>query len=181
MLELKSLKREPLALLEADGWTIEKLAVATIRKLTTYSGIGRVGAKKIIAEAIEITNEQGLEDADRLAEEHYYQKAGLAKILTDWEKNGLPLKVVALSSARALVALKGIDESLTLQLISKAQDIVNKRGLYQSRMVIPGGDVRQTNSAFDERWLSGEIDPPPMSIRVRRNFEEAQREYRVNR
>jgi hypothetical protein len=146
-LELKSLKSEALALLEADGWTIEKLATATARELIAYKGIGRVGAAKAIAEAAEILNTQGLDDADRLAEEHYYQKAPPAKILTDWEGGGLPLKSVALTSARALAALKGIDEAL--------------------------------DAAFDEKWLSGEVEPPLMSNRIRRNFEAAQREYRV--
>jgi hypothetical protein len=70
-LELKSLKSEPLALLEADGWTIEKLATATAKKLVAYKGIGRVGAANVIAEATEILNARGLDDADRLAEEHY--------------------------------------------------------------------------------------------------------------
>jgi hypothetical protein len=98
--------------------------------------------------------------------------------LTDWEDDSLPIEAVALSSAQALAALKGIGESLALRLISKAQDLVNERGLYQSRIVTPGGPTRQINSAFDERWLSGEIEPPSMSIRVRRNFEKAQREYK---
>jgi len=84
-----------------------------------------------------------------------------------------------LSSAQALVALKGIDEQLALRLISAAQDIVNKRGLYESKIIAPGGSVRQISAAFDERWLSGEIEPPEMSIRIRRNFEEARREYRA--
>lgn len=176
-LELKSLKREVLTLLDTDGWTVEKLAVATVKELVAYKGIGRVGAAKAIAEAAGIVNEQGAEDAGRLAAERYYRKAPLAKILTDWEEADLPFEAVALSSARALAALKGIDESLALRLISKAQDLVNERGLYQSRIVTPG-PTRQINSAFDERWLSGEIEPPPMSIRVRRNFEEAQRKYK---
>jgi hypothetical protein len=178
-LELKSLKDEAIALLEADGWTLEKLAVATVKKLTAYKGIGRVGAAKAIAEAAEILNQQGLEDADRLAEEHYYQKAPLAAILKYWKDGGLPVKVIALSSARALATLKDIDETLALRLISEAQDIVNKRGLYQSRIATPGGPTRQINAAFDEKWLSGEVEPPPMSIRVRRNFLEAQKEYRA--
>jgi SpoU rRNA methylase family enzyme len=180
-LELKSLKAEPLALLDADGWTVEKLAVTTVKKLMAYKGIGRIGAKKAIAEAAEILNAQGLEDANKLAAEYYYQKSSLAKILADWEDGGLPTKTVALTPARALAALKGIDESLALRLISEAQDIVNKRGLYQSRIAAPGGAVRQTSPAFDEKWLSGEAEPPEMSRRVRRNFEAARREYREGR
>ncbi len=180
-LELKSLKGEAAALLEADGWTIPKLAVATVKELVGYKGIGRVGAAKIIAEAAGIFNEQGLDDADRLAEEHYYQKAPLSKILVDWEDAGLPIKAVALTSARALAVLKGIEGPLAMRLISEAQDLLNKRGLYQSRIASPGGiDQRQTSAAFDEKWLSGEVEPPPMSIRIRRNFKAAQREYRAS-
>jgi hypothetical protein len=85
-----------------------------------------------------------------------------------------------LTSARALAALKGIDEALALRLISKAQDLVNKRGLYQSRIAaVPASPPRQINAAFDEKWLSGEVEPPLMSNRIRRNFEAAQGEYRV--
>jgi hypothetical protein len=177
---MDTLNRDQAARLAMDVWTIEKLAIATVKELMTYKGIGRIGARKIIAEATEILNERGLEDADRLAEEHYYQKAPLAKILTDWEEGGLPAKAVALSSAASLAVMKGIDELLALRLISKAQDVVNKRGLYQSRIATPRGGVRQTNAAFDEKWLSGEVIPPAMSIRVRRNFERARREYRAN-
>lgn len=174
---LKSLKLEAVALLEANGWTIDKLATAAIKDLAAYKGIG-VGAAKIIDEAAEILNEQGLADADQLAEEHYYKKTSPDKVLEDWEEEGLTIKIVALTSARALAALKGIDEAMALRLISTAQDLLNRRGLYQSRMVLPGSTTRQINAAFDEKWLSGEIEPPAMSIRVRRNFEAAQREYR---
>jgi Holliday junction resolvasome RuvABC DNA-binding subunit len=165
--------------LNQKQWTVEKLAVATVKVLTAYTGIGKITADKAIAEAAGILNEQGAEDAGRLAIEHYHQKAPPAKILTDWEDGGLPIKAVALSSAQALSALKGIDEQLALRLISKAQDIVNERGLYESRIIAPAGTVRQTSSAFDERWLSGEVDPPPMSLRVRQNFERAQKEYKA--
>ena len=178
-LELKSLKSEALALLEADGWTVEKLAVATVKELVGYKGIGRVGAANAIAEAAEALNEQGLNEAGQLAEENYYQKAPSAKILTDWEDEGLPIEIVALSTSRALAAMKGIDEALALRLISAAQGIVNKRGLYQSRVVTSGSPVRKTSAAFPEEWLSGKVEPPQMSIRVRRNFEAAQREYKA--
>jgi hypothetical protein len=180
-LELKSLKAEPSALLEADGWTIEKLAVATTKELVAYRGIGRVGAAKIIGEAIEMLNEQGLDDADRLATEYYYQKSTLTKILLDWEEGGLSLEAVALASGRALAALKGIEESLAMRLISKAQDLINERALHQSWTIAAAGGIRQSNPAFDTRWLSGEVEPPPMSVRVRRNFEAAQREYQERR
>lgn len=178
-LVLKSLKPELVTMLEADGWDVGKLAVTTVKKLVGYRGIGRVGAAKIIVEAAGTLNERRLDEADQLAEEHYYRKSSRAKVLTDWEEDGLPIENVALTSARALSALKGIDEALALRLISKAQDIFNKRGLYQSSMVLPGGRARQTNSAFDVRELSGEIQPRPMSNRIRRNFEAAQREYRA--
>lgn len=176
--DVEALNQKQMAMLVLDGWTVEKLAVSTIEKLTSYNGIGKVTAAKVIAEAAEILNEQGAEDAGRLAVEHYYQKAPPAKILKDWEDGGLPIKVVALTSMQALAALKGIDEKLALRLISAAQDIVNKRGLYQSRITTPAGSIRQNSPAFDEGWLSGEVEPPPMSIRVRRNFERAQKEYR---
>ncbi len=176
---MDALNEDQATRLAYDGWTIEKLATSTAKELVAYKGIGRVGAAKIIAEAGQILNERGLDDAGQLAEEHYHQKAPPTKILTDWEDEGLPLKDVALTSARALAALKGIDEALAMRLISKAQDLLNQRGLYQSRMVLPGGGARQTNAAFDEKWLSGEVEPPPMSIRIRRNFERAKEEYRA--
>jgi hypothetical protein len=177
--ELKSLKGDVATMLDAAGWTVEKLATATVKGLMVHKGIGRVGAAKIIAEAAEILNAQGLEDADRLARERYYQKAPLTKILEDWEEAGLPLDVVALTSNIALAALKGIDEDFAMRLIKEARKLVNRRGLYQSR-ALPGGPTRhQTNAAFDEKWLSGEADPPEMSIRVKRNFEQAKKEYRA--
>jgi hypothetical protein len=178
--DIGALNHKQAGLLEFHEWTIEKLAMATIKELVKYAGIGEITARRAIAEASAILNEQGLEAAEALAEEHYYQKAPLAKILTDWEEGGLPAKAVALSSAASLAVMKGIDEPLALRLISKAQDVVNKRGLYQSRIATPRGGVRQTNAAFDEKWLSGKVVPPAMSIRVRRNFERARREYRAN-
>jgi hypothetical protein len=180
--DIGALNQKQAAMLEFDEWTVEKLAVATVKKLTEYIGIGKITATGTIAEAIEILNERGLDEAKDLALEHHYQKASRATratILKHWEDSGLPIKAVALSSARALAALKGIDETLALQLISNAQGIVNKRGLSQSRIVAPGSPLRQTSAAFDERWLSGEVEAPPMSIRVRRNFEEAKKEYRA--
>lgn len=176
--DIGALNHTQAAMLEFNNWTIEKLAVATVRELVAYKGIGKKTATKAITEAAEILNEQGLDEADQLATEHYYQKASPARVLTDWEKGGLSIEVVALSSARALAALKGIDEALAPRLISAAQGIVNKRGLYQSRIYMPGISVRQINAAFDEKWLSGEVEPPSMSIRIRRNFEQIQREYR---
>jgi hypothetical protein len=176
-LELKSLKSDALALLVTDEWTLEKLATATVKELMAYKGIGRVGAANAIAEATKILNDLGLEDADMLAAEHYYQKASPAKILEDWENDGLPIEVIALSSARALAVLKGIGEPLALRLISAAQGIVNKRGLQKSLVFIES-PVLETSAAFDEKWLSGAVAPPPMSIRVQRNFDEAQRKYK---
>lgn len=176
-LKLKSLKREALEALEADQWTIETLAVATVNELVIYKGIGRVGAANAITEAAGLINDRGLTDADELATEHYYQKATPAKILKDWEDAGLPTKNVALTSARALAALKGIDEALALRLISVAQDVVNRQGLYESGSIGAIGVTRQNNSAFDEKWLSGEVEPPPMAIRVKRIFERTRDEY----
>lgn len=177
-LELKSLKREALELLEEDGWTIEKLATTTVKKLIVYTGIGRVGAAKAIAEAVEILNEQGLEDAEQLAKGRYYQKASLARVLTDWEDEGLDIQDVALASSRALAALKGIGEDLAIRLISKAQGLVNERGLYESKAVPYGGTPRETSAAFPTAWLSGAEEPPPMSTRVRRLFDRAKKAYR---
>jgi hypothetical protein len=119
-LELKSLKPEAAAMLEADGWTVEKLATAPVKSLVIYTGIGKVGAAKIIAEAGEVLNAQGLNEAENLATKHYYKKAPLSKILKDWEDDGLRTDIVALTSARALAVLKGIDEALALRLISEA-------------------------------------------------------------
>lgn len=180
VLELKSLKAEVAEALKADEWTVESLAVATVKELVIYRGVGRIGAAKIIAEAAEMLNERGLATSDTLAMENYYQTSSSAKVLKDWEDNGLPIRAVALTTARALAALKGIDEALAIRLISEGQNIVNRRGLYQSRVAVLGdGPSRQTNAAFDEKWLSGEVEPPPMSIRVKRNFDEAQRGYRA--
>lgn len=179
--ELKSLKDDIAAMLETDGWTAEKLATATVKELTSYKGIGKVGAKNIIAEAAGVINEAGLKTADQLAIERYYQKAPPGKIIEDWEDEGLSPNIVALTTARGLAVLKGIDEALALRLISKAQGVVNKRGLHQSRVISPGGPIRSTSPAFDEKWLSGEAEPPDMSIRVRKNFERAQREYKANK
>jgi hypothetical protein len=178
---METLNDNQAAMLAIDGWTVEKLAVGTVKELTSYKGIGRVGAKNIIAEAAEILNEQGLEDAEQLAEERYYQKAPLAKVLTDWEDEGLDIQEVALTSARALAALKGIDEDLAIRLISKAQDLINQRGLYQSKAVVPyGGTPRETSPAFPVAWLIGDEEPPPMSTRVRRLFDKAKEEYQAN-
>lgn len=57
---LKSIPKVAMQHLENDGWTIERLATITPAQLMTYTGIGYVTAKKIIKEAIEIVNQEGV-------------------------------------------------------------------------------------------------------------------------
>jgi hypothetical protein len=179
--EIKALTEKTRGLLEADNWTIEKLATATVRDLTKYAGIGKATAPRIISEAMGIVNETGAQDSERLAKELYYQNSPSWKILKDWEKEGMAIEDIAVASAGALAAVKGISMEQSLQLISEAQGIVNKRGLQSSRVVRGGGSIGAVpaiSAAFDEEWLNGKVQPPEMSVRVKRNFEEAKQAYK---
>ena len=175
--ELESVTEQVVTLLEADEWTLDKLSTATVNELVAYKGIGKITAERIIEEAASLLNKKGLEDADRLAKEYYYQKTPPSKIALDWEKEGLSVTELALTSVRALVALKGIDESLAIQIISAAQDILNERKLYESHLTIPGSNPKVTSAAFPVEWLSGAVAPPPMAVRVKRVFDEAVSAY----
>lgn len=177
--ELKSLTRPQVEILEEAGWSVEDIATSQIKDLTRLKGIGKVTARKVIEEAAFLLNEQGLEEAEQLAKERYYQKAPPAKILEDWAAEGLPVEVVALSTAAALARIKGIDESIAMRIISEAQDVLNRQKLYESRTVA-ASDVasKGASPAFPVAWLSGDEEPPPMSNRIRRNFETAREAYR---
>jgi ribosomal protein S13 len=180
--ELKSLTGPQAATLEANGRTVENLATSTVKQLTAYKGIGKITAQKVIEEAAALINSQGLEDAEQLAKERYYQKAPARKIVEDWVRDdGMILQDIAMASAHALAAVKGIKFDQALEIISAAQDILNKEKLYESRQI--GGSVPETvpatSAAFPAEWLSGAVEPPPMGARVARNFERAQEAYKA--
>jgi hypothetical protein len=42
--DIKALNQKQAAMLEFDNWTVEKLAVAAVKDLVAYKGIGRVGS-----------------------------------------------------------------------------------------------------------------------------------------
>lgn len=58
--ELKSLKPEWALMLAGAGWTVSKIATADIKQLTPYAGIGEVLAQRIIGEARQLVNWEGL-------------------------------------------------------------------------------------------------------------------------
>lgn len=171
-----SLTKSQIDVLESNGWAVSDIATANVSQLTRLKGIGRVTAEKVILEAVELLNTEGLQEAEHLAMERYYQKAPPAKVLEDWEEEGLFTLDVALYSASALALLKGITEDQALKIISYAQGVVNKEKLYESK-VNSLAPPKPSSPAFPEKWLSGEEEPPPMSIRIRRNFEKAKVEY----
>ena len=92
------------------------------------------------------------------------------------------LQDIALSSSTALAKIKDIDGGLALTLISVAQDMLNQEKLYESRTTYIGGgaaNVPAASAAFPTEWLSGAIGPPPMGVRVKRNFDRAQEAYKA--
>lgn len=178
--DLKTLTEQQKEVLKKSAWAITDLATAQVKDLTKLKGIGRVTAERVIEEARSLLNEEGAKEAARLAKERYYMKAPPAKIVADWTEGGLPIKEIALTSARALAVLKGIKEDLALRCISYAQDELNRMKLYESRTMAP--QVRESSAgsssaAFPEEWLSGATQPPPMSVRVKANFERAKKAY----
>jgi hypothetical protein len=175
--ELKTLTTSQAEILEANGWTVKSLAIAEAKILTSYKGIGKVTAQKVISEAANMVNKSGLNEAEALELERYYQKTPSWKVLEDWEMDGLSIQNVALATAGGLAALKGINESQALILISHAQTIVNKQKLYESRQSAPGAVPKTTSAAFPVEWLSGQVEPPAMSVRVKANFDKAKAEY----
>jgi hypothetical protein len=175
--DLTTLTKPQVEILETNDWTVERIAAAEVKELTALKGIGQVGAKKAIAEAATLVNTSGLVEAGRLALEVYYQKTPSWKVLEDWEIDGLPIQNVALATAGGLAVLKGIDEGRALILISEAQTIVNKQKLQESRQPAPGAVPKTTSAAFPVEWLSGQVEPPAMSVRVRATFDKAKAEY----
>lgn len=166
--------------LKAADWTIDNLAAATIKELTGIKGIGKKTAERITEEARALLNATGLEEARQLAKERYYQKAPAAKIAEDWGEEGLTLENIALASAQALEAVKGIPYERALQVISYAQAELNRLKLEESKMVTfagGGASKKAVSSAFPEEWLSGEVPPPPMGVRVQRAFDKAKEAY----
>lgn len=156
---LKSLNQRQINTLFEESWTVEQIATAKIKNLTGYSGIGKVTAEKVIEEAALLVNAQGLEEAEKLSIERYYQKTPPWKIIADWEMAGLSLEDVALSSVEALSILKGINEDLASKCITIAQTKVNDRKLIESQQMfpLPGGGASLQ-----------EATPSNMSVRVQR-------------
>lgn len=175
--DLTTLTRPQVEILRKHAWTITDLATADVKQLIQLKGIGKVTAERVVIEAAELINKHGLEDAERLARERYYQKAPPAKVLEDWEKEGLFALDVALYSASALALLKGITEDQALRIISHAQGVVNKEKLYESKAANFLVPPKPSSPAFPVEWLSGQVEPPPMADRIRRNFEKAKAEY----
>lgn len=62
--DLKSLKPEWALTLAGDGWTVSGLATADIKQLIPYGGIGEVTAQRIIGEARQFVNQEGLKASE---------------------------------------------------------------------------------------------------------------------
>lgn len=179
--QIKSLTEKNRKLLESDDWTVESLATASVKDLTVYAGIGKATATRIISEAAAIVNASGIEESERLERDHYYQRTPPWKIIEDWEEEGMQLVDIALASAISLAAVKGISTELALRLISEAQGMVNKQNLNKSMVLPPMAQQPATSSAFPVEWLSGAVEPPPMGIRIKRNFDRAKEEYEAKK
>lgn len=65
--DLKSLKPEWALVLAGDKWTVSKLATADIKQLTPCAGIGDVTAQRIIGEARQLVNWEGLKASEHNA------------------------------------------------------------------------------------------------------------------
>lgn len=176
--EMKSIPDPARAALEADDWTVEKLSTAAIRELTGYSGIGKATAQKIIVEAQNILNKWMLTETEALDRQAQLAVMPLEMIIQELIDDGLTLQVIALSPVRNLEGHKGINRELAARLISRAMEMVNEKGLLESRGVVQNdAPYKKTSAAFPEEWLSGVVEPPPMSVRVRRSFEQAKADY----
>lgn len=175
--KLKSITKNVAGLLEADNWTVDQLSTSSITALTQYEGIGKKTAEKIIAESAKILNERGLEESEILAWENFLRKASPASItkkLIEDDEN-VTIESLALSTIGDL-AQYSIDEGLAAKIISYAQDEVNRQGLYDSGVV--SAATKSSNPAFPDEWLSGEVPPPPMGVRVKRAFDAAVKDYK---
>lgn len=60
LVDLKTLKPGQALVLAGAGWTVGRLATTDISRLTVYPGIGDVTAQKIIGEARQLINLEGL-------------------------------------------------------------------------------------------------------------------------
>lgn len=56
--DLKSMRTEWISRLVSDDWDVEEIATAAPDELTTYKGIGKATAKRLIDEAREIVNSE---------------------------------------------------------------------------------------------------------------------------
>lgn len=187
--DFRTITSQVAKLLEADKWTVDKLATATVKDLTGYTGIGKVTAEKIIAEAGEYVNQAGLSEAERLERERYLATAPVRKIVEDLAGEGFSLDMLALLHVSNLEGYKLISHDLAKEIISFAQKEINRQKLFESRAMATQAAVQQQsgnavqqqggNSAFPVEWLSGQVNPPPMSVRVRRAFEQAKAAYKV--
>lgn len=63
--DVKAIKPDWLPVLAADKWTVSKLATADIKQLTAYPGIGDVIAQRIIGEARQLVNIEGLKRSEQ--------------------------------------------------------------------------------------------------------------------
>jgi ribosomal protein S13 len=176
--ELKSVNAQVGLLLEANDLTVEKLATATPRALTKFKGIGQVTAKRIIIEAGQLVNIEKADEARQMARQVYLQKAPTRKLVDDLiEEDGFSLQSLALAPVRALEGHKDIDAALAARIISQAQGQLNAQMLYEGRSGHYSGLPKETSAAFPVEWLSGQVAPPPMAIRVKRIFEQAKADY----
>lgn len=174
--DMKSLTEMQRRLLEDDDWTVEKLARAEVKELTKVKGIGTATAPKIISEALGIINISSL-DSPKGSQ---YQNVPPRKVVLDWEEQGMNVLEIALASAGALVATKGVSQDLAIEVISAAQSIVNERNLYQGRQtaaIVMSSNPHAVSPAFPEEWLSGKVEPPQMSVRIKANFDQAKAAY----
>lgn len=106
-------------------------------------------------------------------------------------RDGWTVDLLALASVRALTSYKGIGDATAAKIISQAQDRVNEHGLYESKQqqdeairLARGSGLStpvypETSPAFPVEWLSGAVEPPPMGVRIRRNFEAAKLAWEV--
>lgn len=88
---------------------------------------------------------------------------------------------LALATIAQLSGYDGVGAKTAAKIISLAQTQVNEQGLYESAQQKRSSPVylQGSTAAFPEEWLSGEVEPPPMSVRVKRAFEGAVIDYRV--
>lgn len=176
--ELKAVPSQALEALEADNWTIEELSTASVKELTGYSGIGKATGQKIIVEAQSILDKWMLTETESLDRQAQLEVMPADAIIRELIDDGLTLQVIALSPVKVLEGHRGISRELAAKVISRAMEMVNERGLLESKgIVINDAPYKKTFAGFPEEWLSGAVEPPPMSVRVKRVFDQAKAEY----